>query len=205
MDLQLRFADCPVAPFLKPAMREKFSASFASNTRLQKKFGETGGAARAEGHVSFAGAVLRNVEGLEKIAAFTGRRDFARLKLKELRGQYRWESPRLKVEDFELEAAGLVRASGTFTVRDGAIDGTFELGTTAAVLESFPGAREEVFQRRRGDYFYTTVKLDGPLKKPRNDLKPRLVAAAKKHFAKKLLAPILKPGEEIVELLEKLF
>jgi len=49
------------------------------------------------------------------------------------------------------------------------------------------------------------VKVSGPLSNPQNDLKPRLVAAAKAHFARKLLAPLLKPGQEIVEQLEKLF
>jgi hypothetical protein len=99
----------------------------------------------------------------------------------------------------------LLRVEGSCVVRNETINGTFKLGVTADVLSSFPGAREEVFTSQRGGYFWTTVKVTGPMKKPREDLKPRLIAAAQKHFAKKFLAPLLKPGQEIIEKLKLLF
>ena len=204
IDLALQFQHTPIAPFLKEEWRSKFRGTFASETRLTQQFGAEGGTAAA-GQIKFADAILQNIKGLEKVADFTGKREFGRLTLETLEGRFRWDAPTLKVEDLEMEARGLMRVEGDFTIREEQIAGTLQLGVTAAVLESFPGAREEVFTKSRGGYFWTTVKISGPVSKPREDLKPRLVAAAKKHIVKKLLSPILKPAEAIAETIEKLF
>jgi len=75
-------------------------------------------------------------------------------------------------------------------------------------LKSVPGAREEVFEKERDGYCWTRVKIEGPIKHPRENLKERLIAGAKRYYEKKLLAPlqfILRPGREIIERLEGLF
>jgi hypothetical protein len=204
MDLTLRFERCPVEPFLGEAARTKFSATFAGETRVQKQLA-TEEPAATSGELTFTGAVVKNVDGLEKIAAFTGKREFSRLTLESCKAKYRSEGQKLTIEDLSVEARGLMRVEGSCVVREETINGTFKLGVSADVLNSFPGAREEVFTTQRGGYFWTTVKVSGPMKKPREDLKARLIVAAEKHFAKKLLAPILKPGREVVEKLRALF
>ncbi|MEY2438807.1 MAG: hypothetical protein QOI34_192, partial [Verrucomicrobiota bacterium] len=57
----------------------------------------------------------------------------------------------------------------------------------------------------RGDYLWTTMNLSGPASHPREDLKQRLVAAAKEHFAKGFLAPIFKPGKAVLEMLDAIY
>ncbi len=204
LDLKLTFQDCPLAPFLNEKMRTKLKGSFRGDADLQMQMmGET--AVGVAGRLVLLGAIVQNIDALEKLAAFTGQREFARLTLQQFSGHYRWHDAKLVVDDFELEAKRLIRVEGTFEVHGKTIAATLQVGTTAAVLEKFPGAREEVFTKQRGAYFWTTVKLTSPLEKPHDDLKPRLVAAAKAHFAKKLLAPIFKPGELIIQSIETLF
>ena len=49
------------------------------------------------------------------------------------------------------------------------------------------------------------MKMSGPLKHPREDLKDRLVAAAQEQLAKGFLAPLLKPGQGLLELLKAIY
>ncbi len=204
MDVQLNFRRCSVTPFLPKESRAKFSGAFAGETRLQKKLSGEGPVVSG-GQLVFSGAVLQNIDALEKVAAFTGKREFSRLTLEELRGDFQSDGETTTIKNLQLEARGLLRVEGSCTVQKRSIRGTLKVGTTAAVLASFPGAREAVFTEVRGDYFWTTVKVSGSMKEPRNGLKPQLVSAAKKHFAKKLLAPLLRPGKEVIEQIDALF
>lgn len=104
-----------------------------------------------------------------------------------------------------MEAKKLFRIEGHFAVEDKKINGIFQIGATADVLGSIPGAREKVFTEARDGYFWTSMKLSGPLKHPREDLKERLIAAAQEELAKGFLAPLLKPGEGLLELLKTLY
>jgi hypothetical protein len=204
MDVRLGFLRCPITPFLPKDSRSKLSGTFAGEARLQKKLSGEASVA-SEGQFAFSGAVLQSIDALQKVAAFTGKREFSRLTLEELRGDFHSDGETTTIKDLELEARGLLRVEGYCTMQKQSIRGTLKVGTTAAVLASFPGAREAVFTEARGDYFWTTVKVSGSMKEPHNDLKPRLVSAAKRHFAKKLLAPLLKPGKEVIEQIDALF
>ncbi len=104
-----------------------------------------------------------------------------------------------------MEAKKLFRIEGHFAVEDKEIDGTFQVGATADVLDSIPGAREKVFTEARDGYLWTSMKLSGPLNHPREDLKERLVVAAQEELAKVFLAPLFKPGQGLLELLKALY
>ena len=85
------------------------------------------------------------------------------------------------------------------------IDGKFKIAAAPDVVDTLPGAREEVFTESRDGYLWTTLKIDGPSSHPREDLKPRLIAAAQKHFTSGLLAPIFKPGKAAINLLQEIY
>ena len=104
-----------------------------------------------------------------------------------------------------MEAKKLFRVEGRFTIEEQEIDGTSRIGASADVLDAIPGAREKVFTEARDGYFWTSMKLTGPLKHPREDLKERLVAAAKEKLAEGFLAPLFKPGQVVLGLLQALY
>jgi hypothetical protein len=207
MDLALRFRRCSVGPFLSEESRSKFEGMFKSNTQIRQELGSDK-AASVEGDISVEGGLLKGIAALEKIAALTGEPRFRKLKLQEISAKFHWNAPELSVEDFVAESKGLLRVEGEFRVKNETIHGSFQLGVTAEVLKSIPGAREEVFKKERDGYFWTPVRLEGPVNNPRQDLKERLVAGAKRYYEKMILAPlqlILKPGREIIEKLQELF
>jgi hypothetical protein len=94
---------------------------------------------------------------------------------------------------------------GSFAVKNREIDGSFELGVTEELVNSFPGAKERVFTANHDGYFWTKVKISGPLNHPQDDLKPRLIAAAEEHFSKKLFGSLLKPGGDVLRALKELY
>ncbi len=163
-------------------------------------------ATEVEGKIAFSGAMVRRIAALGKAAEFTGIERFRKLDLDVLEGTYAWRNGELEVTEFVLEAEGLIRVEGRFTLKNEIIQGTFDLGVSSAVLKSFPGAEGVVFKRRgRSHYAWAKLCLTGNLEHPEEDLKPRLLAAAKAHYAKKFLAPILKPGKLVMKAIESLY
>ena len=202
-DFQFTFAHCPVGPFLSEKQRSKFEGEFDGNAHLQKQIGQTE-SARAAGSIAIARAILKNVEALQNVANFTGRKELARLPINQIKADYDWNSPTLTVTNFVLESKELVVVKGEFTVKEKKVDGEFQLGVAPDLAEKFPGASEEVFKRSEEGYLWTDLALSGTVDNLRDNLKPRLVRAAQNHFAKGLLAPILKPGQTIIEAIEAL-
>ncbi len=202
LDLQTKGA--PTEPFLKGFWRGKFEAKIEGTARIDQDF-KPGAKARAAGQLKFSDAELHDIATLDRIAALTRHPEFAHLKLSELRGRYQWSGSRLEVTDLQIEAKKLFRVEGRFTIEEQEIDGSFQIGATAEVLDAIPGAREKVFTEARDGYFWTSMKLSGPRKHPRENLKERLVDAAKAKLAEGFLAPLLKPGQAVLELIGTLY
>jgi hypothetical protein len=201
-DFQITFSHCPVGPFLSEQQRGKFEGEFDGATVLHKQMGPTE-SARATGSIAVSKARLQKIETLQNAANFTGRSELANLPVHQIKAEYDWNFPTLRVRNFIFDSQ-LVILKGEFTVKEGRIDGEFELGVAPEVVEKFPGASEEVFTRSEGGYLWTELALSGPIDNLRDNLRPRLVQAAKNHFAKGLLAPILKPGQTMIEAIESL-
>jgi hypothetical protein len=130
---------------------------------------------------------------------------FERPKIDILRFHYRYTGSRIEVSKFVAETKGLFRFEGEFTLEDKNIDGSFKIGAAPDVVDTLPGAREEVFTESRDGYLWTTLHLSGPAHHPNEDLKQRLVAAAQKHFAKGILAPLFKTGKPLIDLLQEIY
>ena len=202
-DIQLTFAQCPVGPFLSEEQRSKLEGQFDGNAHLQKQIGQTE-SAHAAGSIAIVKAILKNVEALQNVANFTGRKELARLPISQVKADYDWNAPTLTVKNFVLESKELVVVKGEFTLKEKKINGEFQLGVAPDLVDKFPGAREEVFKRSEEGYLWTDLALSGAVDNLHDNLKPRLVRAAQNHFAKGLLAPILKPGQTIIQAIEAL-
>ncbi len=202
LEISMSFNRCTVAPFLPPDWREKFSGRFGGETTVQKDLNNEEPVA-ARGDLKLTDGVLQELAALDKIATLTRHARFRRLPLHVVRAKFSYEQGTLKVTDFRAESEGLVCVEGSFTISKKRIRGRFQLGVAPDVAESIPGAKESVFTKAHDGYVWTPVRLRGPLDRPRDDLKPRLVKAAEAQIAKSLLAPLVGPGKEILELLRR--
>jgi hypothetical protein len=202
--LQAQARHSPIAPFLSGKWSDKAEGVFEGEAKFDQRFG-VDGSTFATGFLRCSDGVVHDWPVLEKIALVTRKPEFQRLKISLFRADYKWNGDRLEVTKLHAESKGLACVEGIFQLEKENIRGTFEIGATAEVLDTVPGAREKVFTSAHDGYFWATMHLTGPMKHPREDLKDRLVAAAQEHFAKGLLAPILKPGTGLLELLRDIY
>lgn len=204
LHLVLDFADCAIAPFLPENWREKFKAACNGHTEIDKKLhGET--PPQATGDLNFRDGTLTGLGVLDRTAALTHKPEFQRLPIREIRGHFDWRGGRLKVSGFRFEAKALVCAEGDVTIEKEEIASTLKVGVAPDALEPIPGAREKVFTSEHDGYCWTTVRLSGPVSHPREDLKPRLLAAAREKLIGKSILPVLGPGKLVLEAIEHLF
>ena len=204
MALALKFDDCPVAPFLPESWREKFRAQFSSQTSLSKEFRENA-VVQATGDVHCANASLQGLNAQQKLALITRKPKFRHLKFSTLKGDYSYAGGKLQVKNLEVEAEDLFAVEGSFVVEGENIDADLKVGAKPSVLKTLPGARERVFTEARGGYYWTTVKLTGPLQHPRENLSPRLVEAAKAQIFQGIFKIPIEPEKDILGTLEHLF
>jgi hypothetical protein len=71
-----------------------------------------------------------------------------------------------------------MRVEGNFTLLGGQIDGTFDVGVTAASLQWLPGSQSRVFTTARNGYYWAPMRLTGPVDHPNEDLTGKLAQAA---------------------------
>ena len=103
-----------------------------------------------------------------------------------------------------VESEGLIRVEGTYTIVDGRIDGSFQVGLTPATLQWIPGSQEEIFTDSRDGYRWTPMRLTGPVDHPNDDLTPRLAAAAGDTIIKSAAGvegTVKKVGQGVLDLL----
>jgi len=204
MRLHLSSKQTPAEPLVTGYWKGKFNGVIDSENDLTKQF-EPDAKVNATGDLSFTRATLHDVQALKQIAAVTRHPQFEAPKIDILRFHYRYSGNRIDVSKFVAEVKGLCRFEGDFTLEDKNIDGSFKIGAAPDVVETIPGAREEVFTEPRDGYLWTTMKLSGPAHHPNEDLKQRLVAAAQKHLMKGILGPLFKTGKPLIELLEEIY
>jgi hypothetical protein len=204
MQLHLSTKQTQAEPFVIGYWKGRFEGVVESESDLQKQF-EPGAKVDATGDLTFSRAMVHNVQALAQIAAVTRHPQFEKPKIEILRFHYRLTGDRLDISKFEAEAKGLCRLEGEFTLENKTIDAKFKIGAAPDVVEALPGAREEVFTESRDGYLWTSLNLQGPASHPREDLKQRLIAAAQKHFAKGILAPLFKTGKPVIDLLQDIY
>ncbi|MDP9291229.1 MAG: AsmA-like C-terminal region-containing protein [Verrucomicrobiota bacterium] len=204
LHLALDFSGCGITPFLPADWREKFKAVFNGQTEIDKKLsGED--AANATGNLDFGDGSLTGLPVLDRTAALTHKPEFQRLPINEIKGHFDWRGGRLKVSEFRFLAKGLICAEGDITIEKGEITSTLKVGVAPDALEPIPGAREKVFTNAHDGYCWTTVHVSGPMTHPREDLKPRLLAAAREKIVGKSILPVLGSGKIVLEAIEHLF
>ena len=138
------------------------------------------------GHAELAQGVLETLPVLNKIADFTKTDRFRRLVLNQVRGDYRYDQDGLHITNLVVESERLILVKGSFTVRNGEIDGTFDLGITPGPLQWLPGSQDKVFSAVRDGYAWATMRVVGPVHSPREDLSARLYAAAEAAVVQKV-------------------
>jgi len=179
IDLQCKVTGVNVTPLLPEDWRARLHGRVAGEARVQAALRDgTSAAPVITGRAELQQGALETMPVMNMLADFTKTDRFRRLTLNQARGDFRVDDRGLHVSNLVVESERLISVKGGFTVVHGQIDGTFEVGITPGPLQWLPGSQEKVFTTMRDGYAWTTMRVNGPVRTPREDLSSRLVAAA---------------------------
>lgn len=186
-DLQFKAGGVNVTSLLPEDWRARLHGRLKSEGRVQISLRDGArGDAVITGHGELQQAVLETLPILNKIADFTKTDRFRALQLNQVRGDFRSDRNGLRVTNLIVESDRLIVVKGSFTIVNGQIDGTFDLGITPGPLQFLPGSQERVFSAPREGYAWTPLRVTGPVRTPREDLSSRLYAAAQSVIVEKV-------------------
>jgi hypothetical protein len=138
---------------------------------------------------------------LDQLGVFAHTERFRQMELTRATASFSSEPGRLEVRNFVAEAEGLIRVEGDYTVRNGEIDGTFQVGLTPETLQWIPGSQDSIFTVSRDGYLWTPMRLTGPATHPVDDLTPRLIAAAGTGVIKGVQGTVEKAAQGILDFI----
>ena len=178
LDLRARFEGVPAAPFLPEDWRARLRGIASGDLRVTGP-AEDPARLAVTGRVELRDGLLEALPILGDLAFLGVTERFRRMPLRQGTAAFSWTRERLEVTELRLAGDGALRVEGSFGVSGGQIAGTLLVGVPRAALRWLPGASSRVFDLpERDGYAWTTLQLSGPANAPREDLTPRLLAAA---------------------------
>ena len=176
-DVRAKLNSIPVGPLLSTDWRAKLKGNLSGTVEISAALPLATGP-NVEGNLSLSQGELEALPVLDEIATFTSTERFRRVSLTRVTANFTRTDSLLKVTNLLAESEGLIRVEGDFTVQNGMIDGTFQVGITTSSIMMLPVAlQNQVFSGSHGGYVWTTVHLTGPADHPSEDLSKRLLIA----------------------------
>jgi hypothetical protein len=173
IDVKANFDRVAIRPWL-PAQWERSLSGSASgevhwrgeNPKLESSFGD--------GALHVKGGSVKNLSLLTELAEISRSKSLESLQLDDCSLFFTWRYPKIDIKDIAIEDKGKLRIEGDISVERRILRGTIQLGFTRQYLDWLPDA-EEVFNRQRNGYLWTTVHLSGTIDEPGQDLSPRII------------------------------
>ncbi len=178
MQMSANFADIPIGAWIPKSGAEEVRGSASGELDMQSP-DEKIETSSGQGSVRLQNARVGGLPFLDYVASATRNKSIEQLELSQCSLAFQWKYPRVEARDIKVEAKGEFRIEGGIVVDGGKIDGQVEFGVSERNIAWLPKAKEQIFTRPEGGYFWTKVRLGGTLKEPTNDLIPRLTETLK--------------------------
>lgn len=173
VDFKAAFDRVPIHPWLPVKWKEHLSGSAfgdihwtGENPKLESSSGQ--------GSLRVHDGRIDNFPLLEKLAELAQEKSFGHLELNDCSFSFAWRYPRIDIKDLAIEDKGKLRIEGAISMDDRSLGGTIQLGLARKYLDWLPNP-EEVFNRQRNGYLWTTVHLSGTIDEPKQDLSSRII------------------------------
>jgi hypothetical protein len=173
VDFKATFDRMAIRPWLPVKWKDHLSGSAfgdvywtGENPKLESSSGE--------GSLRVLDGRIDNFPLLEKLAELAQEKSFEHLELNDCSLRFAWRYPKIDVRDIAIEEKGKLRIEGAVSVDHRSLDGTIQLGFARQYLDWLPNP-EEIFNRHRSGYLWTTVHLSGTIDEPKQDLSPRII------------------------------
>jgi len=173
VDVKATFDRVPIRAWLPAQWKRSLSGNASGevhwggeNPKLESSFGD--GALRVhKGRVE-------NLPVLTELAGVARNKSLEYLQLDDCSLNIAWRYPRIDIKDISIEDKGKLRIEGEISIERHVLHGALRLGFTRRYLDWLPHA-EEVFNRERSGYLWTTVHFSGTIDEPKQDLSPRII------------------------------
>ena len=173
VEFKATFDRMPIRPWLPVKWKEHLSGSAfgdihwtGENPKLESSSGQ--------GSLRVHDGRIDNFPLLEKLAELAQEKSFGHLELNDCSLSFAWRYPRIDVTDIAIEEKGKLRIEGAISIDHRSLGGSIQLGLARQYLDWLPNP-EEVFNRQRSGYLWTTVHLSGTIDEPKQDLSPRII------------------------------
>lgn len=173
VDLKAAFERLPIRAWLPAKWKDRFNGTAfgqvhwaGENPKLESSAGE--------GALRVRNGRIDNLPMLEKLAELARNKSFEHLELNDCSLSLAWRYPKIDIMDIAIEEKGKFRVEGSISVERRSLRGAVNLGLTRQYLDWLPNP-EEVFNRQRSGYLWTTVHLSGTIDEPKQDLSPRII------------------------------
>lgn len=180
-DLKVLLNKIPIALFISQDWQTKLNGTLEGEVRVIGPLG-TRELIQTSGPIRLTGGFLKDLPVLNKIAAFTHAEAFRKLPIDLASADFTLKNGNWVLKNATIESRALIKiqSEGEITIKEGMIDGMFQVGMAESSLHWLPGARKRVFTAEKNGYVWTVqpMHLTGPLNHPVEDLSHRLVAAA---------------------------
>ncbi len=136
------------------------------------------------GSVKISGAAfdMANLFGtIHQLAKFGGLDD---VRIDSIAAHIRYQERELQLSDIRASYQDQIRVEGTGSIAPDYLTGDLLLGLSPKILGWIPGAEENVFTEQRDGLHWTTVKISGTPRLPKEDLTKRLISAFRDRMTK---------------------
>ncbi|HKP45408.1 MAG TPA: hypothetical protein VJT50_02310 [Pyrinomonadaceae bacterium] len=200
-DLRAQIDDLPIGPLLPADWRYRLNGKLAGTARVVAPLPD--GTLHVEGSMRLVDGHVEALPILNQIATFTRTDRFRNLVLNKASMNFTRDAKMFTGKDLVLESEGLLRVEGAFTVVNDQIDGVLQIGVTAASLQWLPGSQARVFTVAHDGYYWTPLRVTGPVEHPVEDLTPRLVAAAAGELLENSQDTLMDAAKTILDLIPR--
>jgi hypothetical protein len=118
---------------------------------------------------------------LHQLAKFGG---LDEVRIDSIETHIRYQESELQLSDLRASYQDQIRIEGAGSLAPDHLSGNLLLGLSPKILGWIPGAEETVFTEQRDGLHWTTVKISGTPKQPKEDLTKRLISAFRDRMTK---------------------
>lgn len=134
---------------------------------------------------------------LRPLAEAGGLTDFS---LDSVNANIRYHNRRTEFSDLVARRQDQIRVEGSGAIDGGQIDANLLIGFSPRILNIIPGATEKVFTEERDGLRWTTMRISGTLRQPKEDLSKRLVKAIQERMTQDFKSDLKDAAKSLLDM-----
>jgi hypothetical protein len=147
-------------------------------------------------HAKFdASGMFAKLRALTEVSGFA-----ADLVLDSVSANIRYQDRQTEFSNLVARYQDQIRIEGSGTFANGQVDANLLLGLSPRLVGIIPGATDKVFTEERDGLRWTTMKISGPVRQPKEDLSKRLTKAIQERMTEDFKGNLKDAAKSLLEM-----